>query len=245
MVLALGFRDKLTPELWMSTGAAGKRPFIPVHKINIPDTMAKNIIAFHAMTGCDTVSQFAGKGKKTTWKSYSKSPELLSLLGSSAELSPQLVSDAEIFACKLYTKDDNCSSINEVRVKVFMEGKSLDAMAPTKDALEKHIAGANYQCLVWKGSLTTTPELPNPTACGWIEDDGCLIPQWTTLPPVPRACKELLTCSCKTGCGKRCGCYRAGQKTCTMACGCQGTCRMYDGEDEEHGGGDDEYLING
>ena len=64
LVLALGFRDKLSPELWLSTGSPSKHSFIPVHRISLEDTTAKNIIAFHAMTGSDTVGQLAGKGKR-------------------------------------------------------------------------------------------------------------------------------------------------------------------------------------
>ena len=149
LVLALGFRDKLSPELWLSTGSSSKHPFIPVHSISLDDTTAKNIIAFHAMTGCDTVSQFAGKGKKTAWKVFQEMPDSLRLLGAST-VSPEATLEAERFVCRLYMKTAECTSVNEARQRIFMQGKkSLEALPPTKDALDKHIQRANYQCFVW------------------------------------------------------------------------------------------------
>jgi hypothetical protein len=32
---------------------------------------------FHAVTGCDTTSQFSGKGKRNCWKVFLKEPDLL------------------------------------------------------------------------------------------------------------------------------------------------------------------------
>ena len=37
--------------------------------------------AFHAVTGCDTVSQFAGHGKVTAWKAFKQNNQLLTSLG--------------------------------------------------------------------------------------------------------------------------------------------------------------------
>ena len=64
LILALAFKGQLSQEIWMCTGTANKRQYIPVNKIDLPDHILSNILAFHALTACDTVSQFAGKGKK-------------------------------------------------------------------------------------------------------------------------------------------------------------------------------------
>ena len=43
-------------------------------KLEVADTMDPRICAslpaFHAFTGCDTVSSFGGKGKRSAWNSY-------------------------------------------------------------------------------------------------------------------------------------------------------------------------------
>jgi hypothetical protein len=49
----------------MSSGTAKLPNFIPVHEIELPAPIMDNLMAYHAITGCDTASQFAGKRKKT------------------------------------------------------------------------------------------------------------------------------------------------------------------------------------
>ena len=58
LVLALGLLDRLEPEIWFCSGTSKKRKYIPVHKILLPLQVVQNIIAFHAMSGCD-MRQFA------------------------------------------------------------------------------------------------------------------------------------------------------------------------------------------
>lgn len=69
LILALSHRSKLSKELWMSDGNDLK--FIPVHAISLPDPLiSENLLAHQAATGCHTTSQFARKGKKTTWRTF-------------------------------------------------------------------------------------------------------------------------------------------------------------------------------
>ena len=55
-------------------GTSAKRKFIPIHTIalSMEDQLKKNILAFHAITGCDVTSYLAGISKKMhgkpTWK---------------------------------------------------------------------------------------------------------------------------------------------------------------------------------
>ena len=51
--------------------------YIPAHAIAtaLGDEKARSLPMFHAFTGCDTVSSFAGRGKKTAfdiWKSFNE-----------------------------------------------------------------------------------------------------------------------------------------------------------------------------
>ena len=54
----------------MSSGTAKAPTCISVYDIALSDDLRHNIIAYHAFTGCDTVSKFAGYGKTLTWKTY-------------------------------------------------------------------------------------------------------------------------------------------------------------------------------
>ena len=106
----------------------------------------RTIIAFHSLTGCNTVSQFAAIGKKTAWKMFTYSSSL-QIIGSK-DVDGQLMKDVEKFVCKLYMylKDTDITEIDLVGKEIFLQGKrSQDAFPPTNDALEWHIRWANYQ----------------------------------------------------------------------------------------------------
>ena len=80
-MLLLHFAPKLSEEIWMKTGTARQHRFIAIHEIKLDKTLQSNIPAYHAITGCDTVSQLTGHGKKTTWKVFQKHAALLDNLG--------------------------------------------------------------------------------------------------------------------------------------------------------------------
>ncbi|KAG1652798.1 hypothetical protein GQR58_026049 [Nymphon striatum] len=187
LVLAVAHRDSLPSETWFSMGLKAKRSFIPIHSISLPDEQIQTLIAFHSLTGCDSVSQSADIGKKTAWKVFMKEGACLRKLGS-AKIDDRIIKDVERFVCKLYLKDTPMTSINEVRKEIFLK-RSLDALPPTKDALEFHIHRANYQSLVWHQCLEAVQQLPNPTSCGWMIDDesGDLVPKLMSLSPLPNA----------------------------------------------------------
>jgi len=44
-------------EMWVMAGTSAKRKFIPIHTIapSMEDQITKNILAFHAITGCDVI----------------------------------------------------------------------------------------------------------------------------------------------------------------------------------------------
>ena len=65
LVLALAHRSELFPKIWIHSGTSKQPKYIPVHLFNLAPSVIDNIIAFHAVTGCDVTSQFSGKGKRT------------------------------------------------------------------------------------------------------------------------------------------------------------------------------------
>ena len=76
VVLAITSAQRLNiAELWVAFGVGKNFRFIAAHEIAKalgPDGCVA-LPMFHAFTGCDTVSFFGGRGKKTawdTWKAY-------------------------------------------------------------------------------------------------------------------------------------------------------------------------------
>lgn len=208
----------------MKAGTAKKPCFIKVHDIKLPHNISNGLLAFHAITGCDTTSQFTGIGKRTAWKVFQQYPHLLQNFGEEEMPSPDTLRMAEQFVCKLYDPKSSSESIHEVRCALFRKVKAnVDTLPPTKDALSLHLMRAHYQTKIWKQSLVSHPQLPSPTSCGWHMTDGVLVPKLLTKEPLQARSLELTTCGCKesgTQCSTRqCRCRRGGM-FCCGACGC-------------------------
>lgn len=57
-------------ELWIALAVGWSFRYIVVHEI----AECLNLPGFHAFTGCDIVSSFAGRGKKTAWEMWKSFP---------------------------------------------------------------------------------------------------------------------------------------------------------------------------
>ena len=57
-------------ELWIEFGVDKYRRYIPIHTCaeTFGSKLCSSLTLWHALTGCDTVPSFNGKGKKTAWK---------------------------------------------------------------------------------------------------------------------------------------------------------------------------------
>ena len=56
-------------ELWITFGTGKAKRFIPIHTIagRLGAEKCEALLGFHAITGCDSVSPFYGRGKKRAW----------------------------------------------------------------------------------------------------------------------------------------------------------------------------------
>ncbi|WAR11602.1 hypothetical protein MAR_025782, partial [Mya arenaria] len=78
VILALSVYHKLNiEELWIAFGVGRNYHYIPVHTIAaiLGIERVEALPAFHAFTGCDQVSFFYSKGKKTAWDTCISFPE--------------------------------------------------------------------------------------------------------------------------------------------------------------------------
>lgn len=75
VVIAIAVFQKLTiSELWIAFGVGKNLRFLS----SLGPEKSKALPIFHAITGCDTVSSFSGKGKKTAWTTWSSYQEVTS-----------------------------------------------------------------------------------------------------------------------------------------------------------------------
>ena len=60
------FPDVNWAEFWFKTGVEDHLRYVPVHEVlqELGEKMCPALLAFHAITGCDSTSALAGIGKK-------------------------------------------------------------------------------------------------------------------------------------------------------------------------------------
>jgi len=126
---------------------------------------------FHSITGCDTMSAFVGRGKRTCWDAWNKFPEATKAfveLFHSPHISDTTLATLQRFVVILYDANCSCSSVNAARGKLFAaKGKPLEHIPPTLDALLQHIKRALYR-LVYGVSLCWL----NPVCQVRVHGDG-------------------------------------------------------------------------
>jgi hypothetical protein len=222
-VLILAHFDKMKcKKVWMKTGTAKHRQYIPVHNIAKRPDMEKaklqNLIGFHAITGSDSTSFLSGQGKVSGWKVFQQHHQLLANLGK-GQLTDDTSKEAELFVCKLYIS--NCETADGARTIMFRKATAPENLPPSSDALSFHIKRAHYQASVWQQAHEKKPNLPPIESMGWQLKDGVFLPVLKTLPSVPDACLDIIFCTCQKQCSSgRCRCRKA-KLPCTAACKCR------------------------
>ena len=197
----------------------------------MPASKVQALPFFHAFTGCDVTSFFAGRGKKSAWDTWQAFPDVteafLSLSLVQCKLTDGSFALTERFVVLWYDRTSELSSVNEARQHMFSrKSKSLDGIPPTQAALKQHILRSYCQGgHVWGQSLEKDPKLLSPSLFGWQWDEGSSrwLPKWTTLQQAHEMCYELIQCNCKKSCRGLCKCNK-GQISCTALCNCEGNC---------------------
>lgn len=114
VVLAVAAVPKLgLQELWIAFGTGQHLRYIPAHSISrtLGPEKSRALPMFHAYTGCDTVSSFANKGKKTAWETWKVCNEatdaFLSLEDAPQTISEEISTTLERFTVLLYNRTSN------------------------------------------------------------------------------------------------------------------------------------------
>ena len=218
--------------LWVTFGKGLKLRWIPVHQLvnAIGPLRSSGLPFFHALTGCDVVSAFRGKGKKSAWRTWDVCDEEVSRTFTHLSQVPSSVNDHDMrviekFVVAMYDRSSTATTVNDARLDLFArKQRSYQAIPPTQAALKEHIKGAAYQAgIVWGQATNPRPDIPSPEEWGWKKQGFLWQIHWTDLPPISSSCQELTKCVCKKGCSGRCKCYRCGL-VCTQLCSC--TCLL-------------------
>ena len=74
----------------------------------------------------------------------------------------------ERFVVVLYERCSEEEEVDKARKVLFIKGRDIENIPPTRDALRFHVLRAAFQGgHVWRKSLLKNPELPDPTNFGW------------------------------------------------------------------------------
>ena len=111
--------------------------------------------------------------------------------------------------------------------KSVKDSFNLATLPPTSAAAKQHILRTYLQVQQWIGN-----EL-EPTDWGWRVYMDTLIPVPTDQPPAPERLLNLVSCKCKTGCSRGCGCRRVGALCSPMCANCMGITCTNTGQDYE------------
>jgi hypothetical protein len=221
-------RNSGMEKLWIEFGQGQNVRWIPVHDVcsAIGQEKSEGILFFHAFSGCDSVSGFKGKGKRSFWQTWNICPDVSNVFRKLSIYPPvhneQDLAVIEMFIVSLYDRSSLVASVDEARFHMFArKQRAFDAIPPTKDSLIQHIKRASYQAgCVWSQTLDSTIKEISPSEWGWKLQDGAWTIIWSNLPPIADACKQLTKCSCKQECRGRCKCYKLSLP-CTALCACQ------------------------
>lgn len=221
-VLATYFQPQLKARLFISR----KQVFVDISKVmnNLGVETCKALPGYHALTGCDTTSAFAGRGKKRGFPLIPDHVNSLQTIGESFQADQDMLTACESFVCALYGHSESC--VNELRYTLFCKKNiSNQSLPPSKDALYLHLQRVNYQTCIWKRSLVSLTAPPDPRNHGWYTSTGGGIEiEWTKKPSAPAALLNVVACSCGGLCAQKiCSCVR-NNIPCTDACRCTENC---------------------
>ena len=129
-------------QIWVGFGTGNHFRYYDINSISqsLGEQASHALPFFHAFTGCDTTSQFLGKGKKSAWESWKAYPEATKAFLYAKEHPFQIIQlgtpEIEIlerYVCVLYDKTTPLSSVNEARKELFCKrAKTMEAIPPTQ-----------------------------------------------------------------------------------------------------------------
>ena len=177
-------------QLWVAFGQKQNLKWIPVHDLCCKLAEKSNgMLFFHALTGCDVVSGFRGKGKKSAWQTWNVCDEASGVFSKLSHYPPVVANEdldiLEKFVVMMYDRSSTAEDVDEARLDMFArKQRPYEAIPPTRSALKQHMKRASYQAAcIWSQSTVCQPETQTPENWGWTKKGDLWQIVWTELPP--------------------------------------------------------------
>ena len=198
------------------------------HKEIIP-----NLLAAHALSGCDTVAQCWGVGKGKLVKVL-KAGHTLPSIGTVSASDAEVVQEATSFMAACYGENKS-TTMTAVRRRVW-KGKTgranivsapkLQSLPPTDESFLLNAKRSHFQACIWRHADESSPPSLDPLEHGWMRDTvtkvltPVMLP--TRVPPAPDYILRMIKCSCGNCGSARCSCVSSALP-CTVFCRCDGS----------------------
>lgn len=206
----------------------------------IGDNAAEQILAIHAVSGCDSTSALYGQGKGSVWKKVTGSQQFRPLTDviNACDASHESVVAAGLqFLVLLYggRKYDSLNSLRYARYMDLTASSTVplrpERLPPTENAARFHIYRVHFQVVQWKTLMNTDLK---PEDWGWNVIDGCLFPIATDLTAAPESMLKIIRCKCMTETRHPCSAMNC---TCVKyGLSCVASCKHSKGCDCENAG---------
>lgn len=130
-------------QIWVAFGMGKNYRYLSINRISeaLGEAKSRALPLFHAFSGCDTTSQFNGKGKISAWQAWSHCEEVvtssLEYLSShpfeKISTSSMQFKSLERLTIALYDKSSSLLSVNELRMELFCKkNRQIDHLPPTQ-----------------------------------------------------------------------------------------------------------------
>ncbi|CAM1320017.1 Uncharacterised protein at_DN1212 [Pycnogonum litorale] len=138
--------------MWIAFGQGAKMRWIPVHEVvpAIGLEKARGIPYFHAFTGCDVVSAFRGKAKKSAWQTCNVFDDVSETFTNLSQ-NPTLIRDLDLqrlerFVVLMYDRSSAATGVGESRLDLFArKQRPYNSIPPTQADVREHAKRAAYQ----------------------------------------------------------------------------------------------------
>ena len=103
---------------------------------------------FHALSGCDVTSSFAGRGKRTAWSAWNAFDDATTAMCTLADTPSRedvlhVLPTIERLVVIMYDRVSSETSVNKERQTLFTQkGREIENIPPTQDALAQHLLRA-------------------------------------------------------------------------------------------------------
>lgn len=194
-------------------------------------TVSAHLLVAHAISGCDTVSAMHNMGKKAPLRELeAQDCTFLDTFKSENATHDEIARAGEEFILRLYRAKKTSKTLDDWRhiaysrvMKTRKKAKSanftqfhLHNLPPTSAAAKYHSYRTYFTVQQWLGRCL------QPTDWGWQCNDGVLIPTFSDRPVASKSILCMVSCGCKTGCGNKCSCRKAGLECTAMCSTCMG-----------------------